>query len=133
MGRARHLFASVGQWALAVALIALFVAGCGSSESGSSSGKRSQGGQAPAGANARSCAASMPGVSELRATGAACSVAAQVVGAWAAERGCTLTARASRSACTVGRYRCLATTSEHGLAVSCAHTGRSISFVARRR
>jgi hypothetical protein len=41
-------------------------------------------------------------------------------------------AKASRSACTVGRYRCLTVTTGRGFAVGCALPGRSISFVARR-
>lgn len=131
MGRARHLSASIGACVLAAALIGLFATGCGSSESGSSSGEAPQSRPAPPGATARSCTVSARGASELRATGAACSNAAEVVGAWAAEGGCRLTARASRSACAVGRYRCLATASGRGLAVSCARPGRSISFVFR--
>lgn len=131
MGRARHLSASIGACVLAAALIGLFATGCGSSESESSSDEAPQSRPAPPGANARSCTVSVRGVSELRATGAVCSTAAEVAAAWAAERGCKLAAKASRGACTVGRYRCLATTSERGLAVSCARPGRSISFVFR--
>jgi hypothetical protein len=132
MGRARHLFAPAGACALALALVALPAVGCGSSGSGSSSGARSEGSQTPPGATARTCAASTHGVGELRVTGVACSVAAEVAAAWAAEGGCATTASASRTACTVGRYRCLAIAAERGLAVSCARPGRSISFVASR-
>lgn len=131
MGRARHLFASAGACALAVALVAV-AAGCGSSGSGSSSAARPEGGQAPPGATARACGASAHGVGELRATGVACSVAAEVAGSWTAENGCATTANASRTACTVGRYRCLTVIAERGLAVSCARPGRSISFIATR-
>lgn len=131
MGRARHLYASIGAGVLAAALLGLFAMGCGSSESESPSGEAPQSRPAPPGATARSCTASVRGVSELRATAAACSLAAQVAGAWAAERGCTLAARATRGACKVGRYRCLAATSGRGLAVSCALPGRSISFIFR--
>lgn len=135
MGDARHRFAPIGIGALAVALLVLFVAGCGSSESGPSSGEPPQGRQAPAGAGAtaRSCTASMRGVGSLRATGVACSAATVVADAWVAKRECAMPAGASRASCTVGGYRCLAATSERGLAVSCARPGRSISLVARRR
>jgi len=66
----------------------------------------------------------------------ACTTAVEVVDAWAAESesDCQLTARASRGACTVGRhrYRCLATSTDRGIAVSCSRPGRTISFLARR-
>jgi hypothetical protein len=130
MGRARHLSAPVGACALASALVALFAAGCGSSESESSSRERTQGATAPPGATARSCTASAQGVGVLRATGVACSTAAGVAGDWVAKSEC-VAPDASRSSCVVSGYHCLAASTERRLAVSCARSGRSISFVLR--
>jgi hypothetical protein len=132
MGRARHLLTAAGACALAVALLALLAAGCGSSGTGSSSDEATGAGQAPPGATARTCAAPAHGAAELRATGVACSLAGEVAGGWTAEAGCVPAPSASRTSCTVGRYRCLAVSTGRGFAVSCARPGRSISFVARR-
>jgi len=139
MGRARRLHASAARagFTLALTLAVLAVVGCGSSGSpGTGSGGTTStspaSGRAPAGAAAHGCPASLHGVGELRAVGARCATAAEVAASWAAEKGCTPAAKASRSACTVGRYRCLVTSTDRGLAVGCARPGRSISFVARR-
>jgi hypothetical protein len=126
------MLAPAGLCAVALALIAVLIAGCGSSGSGMSSDGRLEGGQAPPGAMTHTCAASTRGVGELRVTGVACPAAAGVAGGWMAKGGCAMRANASRASCTVGRYRCLAVATGKGVAVSCAGPGRSISFIASR-
>jgi len=138
MGRARRLHASAAAGLLLALVAALAAAGCGSSGSsstktgGGSTNAAPAGSQAPASAATRNCAVSVRGVGEVRTTGVACSTAAEVATAWAAERGCRMSERASRSACAVGRYRCLATSADRGIVVGCARLSRSISFVVPR-
>lgn len=120
-----------------VALAAALLAGCGGSGSGSSSGGSSSGGtgssSAPAGASAEACVLSVGGLEGLRAAGISCGKAQKLAIGWRRSAGCAPAAGASRSACTVGGYRCLATSTARGYTVGCAQPGRSVAFIVRRR
>lgn len=125
---------------LAVALLAILVAGCGSSDTGSSdkgsntgsSDKGSTKTTEPQGAAARACAGTPASVGALRVSGVACATGRDIVAGWTAKGACAAAADSSRTSCTVGAYRCLGTATDRGLAVSCARPGRSISFVVKR-
>jgi len=133
MGQARHPL-SLALLLMALGLAGLLVGGCGSSAEQSTQGAGATGKTksptAPAGAVAQTCSGTVAKATELRVTGVRCAVGRGVVTAWSARSDCR--ADTSRPACTVGGYRCLSATGEHGFAVSCARPGRSISFVARR-
>jgi hypothetical protein len=143
MGRARRLHAPAAVVGLIVtAVVALAAAGCGSSDSspgakaGGSTNASPATSRAPKGATTHSCTLLTRGVGEARVTGVSCTTAVEVADAWAAEResDCRLSPSTSRGSCTVGRhrYRCLATSTDRGIAVSCSRPGRTISFLARR-
>jgi hypothetical protein len=123
---ARHPVSSLGTCVLAVALVAILASGCGSSGT-DSSGEGSTKTAAPHGAAALACAGA------LRVSGVDCTTGRDVISAWTAKKACQPTPGASRTSCTAGAYRCLGTTTERGLAVSCVQPGRSISFVSKRR
>lgn len=116
--------------AIAIAAVAAaLLAGCGdSSDDDTGTGAKS----APAGASAKSCPAQDSGTRDLRATGLDCQVARQVAHDWAASEGCAAPANSSRSSCTLGPYRCLATATDRGLTVSCARSGQSVAFTVKR-
>jgi hypothetical protein len=116
---------------LAVALLAILASGCGSSGT-DSSGEGSTKTTAPPGAAVLGCADAPAGVGALRASGVNCATGRDVVAGWTMKSACGAGADASRTSCEVGNYRCLGTTTERGLAVSCARPGRSISFVVKR-
>lgn len=124
---------------LAVALLA----GCGSSSSspagststgstGSSAAPRAKTPSAPVGASAQSCAINANGVSGLRVTVISCGAGQKTVIAWQRDAACKPVADGSQAGCTVGAYRCIATTTDRGLSVSCAKPGRSLAFIAKR-
>jgi hypothetical protein len=130
---------------VAAALLAALVAGCGDSSveiDGSRTGtvtsvvpipdKGKSMSRAPFGASARSCDAYSTDAGALRATGISCSQARQVMYGWQRERSCATPAGASRSSCLTRSYRCQATRTDRGLAVSCARKGQSIAFISRR-
>lgn len=126
--------------ALAALLAAgVLVTGCGSSNDESSTRTSSKPGAttstkptAPPGATAQECGnTTVAGTSQLRVTGVGCPVGRGIVASWAKSDACA--ASNSRPSCTVYRgYRCLATRTDAGLAVSCARSGSSISFIAKR-
>lgn len=87
---------------------------------------------APIGASARSCDAYSTDAGALRATGISCGQARQVMYGWQREPSCATPAGASRSSCLTRSYRCQATRTDRGLAVSCSRKGQSIAFIARR-
>jgi hypothetical protein len=128
--RHRALF-PVAASLLAVALLVILAAGCGSSDAGSS-GEGSTETTEPRGAAALACTGAPAGVGTLRVSGVACATGRDVVAGWTAKGSCTAPADSSRTSCTVGAYRCLGTATDRGLAVSCARPGRSISFVIKR-
>jgi hypothetical protein len=119
------------------ALFALgaFAAGCGFSNDESSTSTASEATatvpDAPPGAAAQSCGnTTVAGTSQLRVTGVGCPVGRGLVASWSNNDACT--ADDSRPACTIRGYRCIAARTDAGLAVSCAHSGSSISFIAKR-
>ena len=88
---------------------------------------------APPGASARSCDDTPAGTAELRVTGIGCDAGRGVVAAWAGEPACAHPAGASRFSCALpDGYRCLAATTDRGMAVSCSRSGSSVAFVAKR-
>jgi hypothetical protein len=127
---------------LPIAILAtVLIAGCGSDNgdettqtSGSSSATTSATPppSAPAGASAQACTIDTAGLEDLRVTGVDCGAGQQVAVAWTRGTTCASPQSSSRFACSVRGYRCLGTTTERGVAVSCARSGRSIAFVAKR-
>jgi hypothetical protein len=120
-----------------VALAAALLAGCGGSSSGngstgSSTAPRGSSSTAPIGASARSCETHAVDARSLRATGVSCGQARQVMFGWQRDARCAGPQGASRSACTTRSYRCLSTTTERGIAVSCSRPGQAIAFIAKR-
>lgn len=119
-----------------VALSAAALVGCGDSSSEqSSSGATAPPAStstAPAGASAHACPLSAGGAEGLRATGVSCGKAQRLAIAWRRSGECVPPAGASRSACTISSYRCLAAATGRGLAVSCARPGRAVAFTARQ-
>ena len=115
-----------------VALAASLAAGCGSSSETGSTASPPQGtATAPAGASAQSCETQAVDAEALRATGVSCGEARRAMFAWQRASGCAGTPGASHTACSVRSYRCVATRTDRGLAVSCAEPGRSIAFIAK--
>jgi hypothetical protein len=127
----RHPASSLGTGVLTVTLVAILASGCGSSGTESSS-EGSTKTAAPQGAATPACTAAPAGVGALRVSGVDCTTGREIVVAWTKKHACATPASASRTSCTVGAYRCLAATVQHGLAVSCARPDRSISFVSKR-
>lgn len=127
---------------LVVLALAAATSGCGSSDGGSGYGSRGSTEDsptatattpnAPPGASARTCEGTTAGTDELRVTGIGCDIGLRVVAAWAAKPSCSTPAGGSRFSCSVeDGYRCLGTSAERGIAVSCAHPGASVSFLAK--
>jgi hypothetical protein len=108
------------------------LAGCGSSSpesttNGGSGEAVTSGAKAPASASVKSCPSEQIPV---RVAGASCAEGRATVTAWTGTRSCQPASGASHSACTIGRFRCIATATGRGLAVNCSGPGRSISFTA---
>jgi hypothetical protein len=119
---------------VAIALSAGLLLGCGNSDSssGTTSGAGAGASTAPAGAQVQRCPTSGGQTKSLKATGANCTEAHRVMSAWLRNRSCEPPAGASRAACQVGAYRCLAAATDRGWSVGCARQGNSISFTFRR-
>jgi hypothetical protein len=121
--------------ALAI-LAAALPAGCGGSSGSSSTATtpppRASAPAAPAGASAAACPGGS-GAESLRATGVSCRQARRLLLGWRRQTGCSPGAGVSRSACSTGSYRCLATRTARGVAVDCSRPGRSVAFVIGRR
>ena len=123
---------------LAIALLAAaLLAGCGSSSDGSdgadsTAAPKAGDASAPAGASAHACAINAGGASGLRVTAVSCGAGQKTVIAWQREAGCKLAPGGSQASCIVAGYRCIATATDRGLAVSCARPGHSIAFTAKR-
>jgi hypothetical protein len=112
--------------------VVLLTAGCGSSD-GQDPTATATTPAAPPGASARSCQGTAPGTSDLRVTGVECDVGREVAAAWVGKPDCAPQDGASRASCAPqGAYRCLGAATDQGVAVSCAQSGSSIAFVARR-
>jgi hypothetical protein len=125
------------RFATALSLLALtsaaLLGGCGSSSDDSTGGGATASppastSTAPAGASAHECGRYIGGVRALRATGLSCADARHLAYFWVTERTCRPASGASRSACALGTYRCVATATGRGYSVSCAHPGRSVAF-----
>jgi hypothetical protein len=112
----------------AVAVFAVLVVGCG----GSSSTDGSTQPKAPVGASAESCDTDAMDAEDLRATGISCDQARKIMDGWQREDSCALPSGASRGGCLTHSFRCQATRTDRGTAVSCSRRGESIAFVARR-
>jgi hypothetical protein len=114
------------------------LAGCGDSSSpaepgsGSTEAPKADTTTAPAGASARSCQAAGLKIEDLRATVASCGEARGVASGWLRARECVKRPGLSRSPCSLGSYRCVATATDRGWSVGCAQPGRSIAFTRRR-
>jgi hypothetical protein len=115
---------------LNIALAATLLAGCGSSDEEGTQGESAT--EAPAGASANACDSYAVDAEGLRVTGLSCKQGRQVMFGWQRAEGCGLIGGASRGACSVRSYRCLATRTDRGISVSCAQPGRSVAFVAKR-
>jgi len=120
-------------------LAAVTAAGCGSSGGGSEESSAvdttatATTPPAPAGAAVRSCEGTVAGTEQLRVTGIGCDVGRGIVAAWASKPACGRPANTSRFACGVyDGYRCLGAATDRGIAVSCARSGSSAAFFARR-
>jgi hypothetical protein len=119
----------IGQSLAAMATVALLaaalaLAGCGSS------GETTQGAAAPkppVGSSVTSCHDELLS-GPARAAGASCAEARSIVTRWVHAPSCMSSSGQSRGSCTVGGYGCLSTRTDRGIAVSCAHPGRAISF-----
>jgi ABC-type phosphate transport system substrate-binding protein len=123
---------------LAIAAVAAtLLASCGGSSddgtgTGATSAPRAADSSAPAGATAKSCATHGAKTKGLRATGLGCEQARLLIDEWGESEDCAAPAGSSRSACSLGSYRCLAAATDRGLTVSCARSGQSVAFTVRR-
>ena len=117
-------------------LIAALIGGCGSDESSHSTAPEqaqesgSEAPAAPVGVRVRVCKVGGE-FALMRVTNVACGAGAKVASGWSGGSNCRPQPGQLRSACTVGKYRCLATTTGQGISVTCARRGRSIAFFAR--
>jgi hypothetical protein len=102
----------------------------GSTTGGESSGAKTS--TAPAGASAHACVLNAGGAEGLRATAVSCGEARRVALGWRRSDACAPAGGASRAACTVRSYRCLATSTARGFTVGCSRPGRSLAFTVRR-
>jgi hypothetical protein len=88
---------------------------------------------APPGASTQSCPSRVPSARELRLAGTGCSAGRLIVLGWTMQPRCGVRVAASRSSCTVAGYRCQATSTDAGIAVSCSRQGAALSFLSKRR
>ncbi len=126
---------------LVAAALAVLTSGCGSADGESGYGSRDSTEatatattpDAPPGASAQSCGGTIADTEGLRVTGIDCDAGLRVAAAWAGKPSCSAPVGGSRFSCSVDDgYRCLGTSAERGIAVSCAHPGASVSFIAKR-
>lgn len=129
---------------LPLALVAgALIGGCGSDDSSETTAPAQSGGEttqaqestqpsgAPAGATARVCSGGGETVRQLRVTGMDCGRGVAITRGWAAGPACRPSGEQSRSACTVGKFRCFATVVGEGLAVSCGRPEQALAFIAK--
>jgi hypothetical protein len=127
-------------------VVALLVAGCGGgSEGGSNSTAPSEGGatveggapkkatapNVPAGSKVIACKEGETEAKQLRATAIDCGTARATMRQWQRSHACTLGKSASRSSCSLGTFRCQAARVDAGAAVSCAHPGGDVAWIAK--
>jgi hypothetical protein len=131
-------------------LAAAIAGGCGSDESDQSAapgttgtettGAETTGGQqsgtggggAPAGVRAHACRDNGDESRLLRVTGVDCATGETIASGWSDDRRCRPAGGQSRSACSVGEFRCLASAVGRGVSVTCARPQRSIAFIVKR-
>jgi hypothetical protein len=89
------------------------------------------GAEGPTGITARPCRNTGEEGLLMRVTGVSCSTGKKVAASWRSKSGCAPAAGESRSACTVGGFRCLTVSVGQGLAVTCARPERSIAFIVK--
>jgi hypothetical protein len=123
---------------LLLLLAAALAVGCGSDDSDGTgttvtteAPAADEGEGAPLGVRAESCPIDDMEI-ELRVTGVDCDSGSEVYSEWNEDPGCAPSEGESRSACSVGEFRCLAVAVGPGTAVSCAAPERSIAFIVRR-
>lgn len=116
---------------LIAALASALLVGCGSSDEGTTGTEESVS-TVPPGARAKSCETLAVDAEALRVAGLSCAEGRQVMLGWQRAEGCGLINGASRGACAVRSYRCLATRTDRGTSVSCSRPGRSVAFRAER-
>jgi hypothetical protein len=133
---------------------AVLVAGCGGGSNGGSNTTAPEGGgttgggsksgpgeggapkkatapNAPAGSKVVVCEAGAAGLEAMHAAGVDCGLARRVVGQWSRNRDCALGAGDSRGSCSLRGFRCQATRTDRGTAVSCARPGGDVSFIKK--
>ncbi len=134
-------------FAVTVICAALLAAGCGGGGSGGSNTTAPPGGgtngggtpkkatapNAPAGSKVVDCKESAATVEGLRATAVDCGTARATMLRWGRAGACDLAANASRGSCSIDGFRCQAVRVDKGVAVSCAHPGSDVAFVAKRQ
>jgi hypothetical protein len=120
-------------------LAALLVAGCGSGgSSGTTSGTEtspagtSTAPETPTGVRSRACRTGGEETLLLRVTNVGCAQGASVAARWRSSPDCSPAAGQSRSACSIGGFRCLTSVAGRGLAVTCARPEHSIAFIVER-
>jgi hypothetical protein len=123
---------------LAALVIAMAMTGCGSSGGGMSSTGEGSGGPgeattstAPSGIHTTACVDEALEPPEVVVIGASCGEARRTVAAWEAKGSCSSPEGASHSACTIGRLRCIGTSTDRGIAVNCSRPNSSISFIEK--
>jgi hypothetical protein len=130
---------------LTVLIAMLAVAGCGS-DSDETTGGGAQAApapaedrstttapeQAPPGVRAEPCRSDDAGGGEVRVTGVPCGFGRLVVTGWHKNEACDPPPGASRTSCKLGGFTCLGAATGQGLAVTCATSGRSVAFIAKR-
>jgi hypothetical protein len=134
---------------VAIAIVALIVAGCGGGSGGGSSSSTAPAGgggangggrpkqatapNAPAGSKVLACKEGGVATEELRATAVDCGSARETMRRWERSHACALGKSGSRSSCALGGFRCQAVRNGRGASVNCARPGGDISFVAKAR
>jgi hypothetical protein len=124
---------------------AAIAAGCGSDDSDEGTGEGTTGAEtsaapadqapppaSPTGVRAKVCRDDGDETPLLRVTGVGCGKGGRIASEWNEDPSCRPAAGESRSACSVGEYRCLAATVGRGIAVSCARPQQSIAFIVPR-
>jgi len=105
----------------------------GGGSNGGGTPKKATAPNAPAGSKVVDCKESAADVEGLRATAVDCETARATMLRWGRAGACGLAEDASRGSCSVDGFRCQAVKVDRGVAVSCAHPGGDVAFVAKGR
>lgn len=100
------------------------LAGCGSSSDTTES--------VPQELLAKPCQDSSLEPPEVRSIGGSCAEARATVAAWRGKESCFSPPGASRFSCSVGRFRCFGAAVDRGIAVNCAASGNTVSFIVKK-